>query len=185
MTIFNRIVTILLLAILLALAVLWAAFPGPLIGAAQRTLETAGAALATLETGYFWLYVAARVLFVLLAVVVFGLLLWTEIRPRRPKTVKLQTEAGSHAEVTSDSVARRLTWHIDQLADVISVTPLVSPHGRTVDVVLDLETSPEIDVPMKTDEVVAVAREVIGERMGLQVGKVEVRIKHAPYQDKA
>jgi len=36
---------------------------------------------------------------------------------------------------------------------------------------------------MKTDEVVGVTREVITERMGLQLGKVEVRIKHAPYQE--
>ena len=36
---------------------------------------------------------------------------------------------------------------------------------------------------MKTDEVVAVVREVVQERMGLQLGKVSVRIKHAPYQE--
>jgi len=38
---------------------------------------------------------------------------------------------------------------------------------------------------MKTDEVVAVTREVITERMGLQAGKIEVRIKHAAYQEEA
>jgi hypothetical protein len=43
----------------------------------------------------------------------------------------------------------------------------------------------EIDVPMKTDEVVGVVKEVVTERMGLQLGKVQVRIKHAPYQEEA
>jgi hypothetical protein len=38
---------------------------------------------------------------------------------------------------------------------------------------------------MKTDEVVGVVKEVVTERMGLQLGKVQVRIKHAPYQEGA
>jgi hypothetical protein len=185
MNIFNRIVIVLLLVVLLALAALVAAFPPEAVRIAQRGLEAVGAFFATLETSYFWLYVAGRVLLVLVAVLIVGLLLWAEIRPRRPRAVKLSTEAGSQAAVTTDSVARRLTWHIDQLTDVVSVTPIVSARGKAVDVVLNLETSPEIDVPMKTDEVVAVTREVIGERMGLQIGKVEVHITHAPYQDKA
>ena len=35
------------------------------------------------------------------------------------------------------------------------------------------------------DEVVGVVKEVVTERMGLQLGKVQVRIKHAPYQEGA
>lgn len=185
MNIFNRIVVVLLLLVLLTLSVLVAVFPAETVRIAQRGLEAVGAFFTTVETSYFWLYVAGRVLLVLITVLVVGLLLWAEIRPRRPRAVRLSTESGSQAAVTTDSVARRLTWHIDQLADVVSVTPIVSAHGKAVDVVLNLETSPEIDVPMKTDEVVAVAREVIGERMGLQIGKIEVHITHAPYQDKA
>jgi hypothetical protein len=50
-----------------------------------------------------------------------------------------------------------------------------------VDVNLVLETSPDIDVPMKTEEVIEVTREVIVERLGLKLGKVQVKIKHAPY----
>jgi hypothetical protein len=50
-----------------------------------------------------------------------------------------------------------------------------------LDVELLLETTPDIDVPMKTDEVLEVTREVIVERMGLKLGKVQVKIKHAPY----
>jgi hypothetical protein len=36
---------------------------------------------------------------------------------------------------------------------------------------------------MKTDEVIAVAREVVEEQMGLQLGKVHVRIQHAAYPE--
>ena len=61
------------------------------------------------------------------------------------------------------------------------VSPRIYGRSRGVDVNLLLETSPEIDVPMKTEEVMQVTREVIVERMGLKLGKVDVKIKHAPY----
>ena len=185
MNIFNRIVTVLLLLLLLALIGLVAVLPTETVAAVQRGLENTGAFLTQLESSYYWLYIAGRVILAALAVVLLGLLLWAELRPRRVQAVRIHTEGGSQATVTADSVARRLAWHVDQLADVISVTPKVSARGRAVDVLLDVETRPEIDVPMKTDEVVAVAREVITERMGLQAGKIEVRIKHAAYQDEA
>lgn len=185
MNIFNRIVVILLLFAFLALVVLIAVFPFQAVETAQNALTAVGAFFQRGQTEAFWLFTLGRVLAVLVAVIVFGLLLWGELKPRRPKAVRVHTETGSQATVTTDSVARRLAWHIDQLADVISVTPEVTAAGRAVNVVLNLETRPEIDVPMKTDEVIAVAREVITERMGLQLGKIDVRIKYAPYQDGA
>ena len=183
MNIFNRIVTVVLLIVLLLLALAVAIFPPETLTVLQRMLDYALTLLAQMETSYYWLYSLIRIALVVLAVLVFGLLLWGELRPRRPKAVKVFTEAGSQATVTTNSVARRLSWHVDQLADVISVTPHVTAHGKTVDVVLDLETNPEVDVPMKTDEVVAVAKEVITERMGMQIRRIQVHISHAPYQD--
>ncbi|MCX6032943.1 MAG: alkaline shock response membrane anchor protein AmaP [Chloroflexi bacterium] len=185
MNVFNRILTILLLLVLLALLVVFAAVPRESVTAVQRGLENAGAFVTQAESAYYWLFIAARIVLGVLAVLLFGWLLWAELRPHRPRAVRVHTEAGSQATVTTDSVGRRLAWHIDQLADVISVTPRVSARGKAVDVLLELETRPEIDVPMKTDEVVSVAREVITERMGLQAGKIEVRIKHAAYQEEA
>lgn len=185
MNIFNRIVVILLLLVFLAVAVLLAVLPLQTVATVQRGMENFGVFLSNAEKSFLWLFVAGRVLLTVVALLIFGFLLWGELRPRRPKAVKVLTETGSQASVTTDSVARRLVWHIDQLADVISVAPEVTASGKSVNVLLNLETRPEIDVPMKTDEVVRVAQEVITERMGLQLGKVEVRIKHAPYQEGA
>ncbi len=185
MNIFNRIVTLLLLGALLALVILLAVFPTQSLQVTQNGLKEAGSFLERLQANTPWLFTLIRGLTAVLAAVLLVLLLWGELRRRRPKAVRIQTESGSQATVTTESVARRLTWHIDQLADVISVTPQVTAAGRAVNVVLQLETRPEIDVPMKTDEVVAVAREVISDRMGLQVGKIDVRIKHAAYQEES
>ena len=183
MNVFNRVVTVLLLLSLLLIIVITAVFPGPTLTLLQRNVEAWNNSLAYWETASRYLYVLTRIAIVLLAVLIFGFLLFLELRPRRPSTVRLLTTEGSTAVITTDSVSQRLVYHIDRLADVITVVPHVTGRGRLVDVVLDLETSPEVDVPMKTDEVVAVAREVIEERMGLQLGKISVRIKHVPYPE--
>ncbi len=101
-------------------------------------------------------------------------------RRKKEKSVKIRTEQGE-VQVTADSIAKRLAWHLDQLADVISVAPVVDPRGDKVNVTLDVETSPEIDVPMKTEEIMLVTREIIEKDMGLKLGKLNVNIRHAPY----
>ncbi|MBC8448181.1 MAG: hypothetical protein H8D78_10550 [Chloroflexi bacterium] len=181
MNAFNRIITLLLFLALLLVVVFGAIFPTAALEWIGRSAEGWSSYLAYWETARPYLYVVLRIGIVILAVLVFGILLFLELRRRRPNTVRVHTTEGSTADVTTDSVSQRLLYHIDRLADVVTVAPRVSGRGKVVDVVLDLETGPEVDVPMKTDEVVAVAREVIEERMGLQLGKINVRIKHAPY----
>jgi hypothetical protein len=89
--------------------------------------------------------------------------------------------AGGEAHIAVESVAQRLAYNIDQLPDVVKVSPRITSRSKGVDVDLLLETSPDIDVPMKTEEVLQVTREVIEDQMGLKLGKVQVKIKHAPY----
>lgn len=121
----------------------------------------------------------------MLAVLVFvvcGLLLWLELRRPRGKAVRVRKVSGEEAKVTTDSIAQRLTFNIDQLSEVISVKPKITAKGKGVHVRLNVETGPEIDVPAKTEEISQVAKEVIEERMGLKLaGKLEINIKHAPY----
>jgi hypothetical protein len=108
-------------------------------------------------------------------------LLWLELRRPRKKTIRVEKVAGGEAHITIDSISQRLAYNIDQLPDVIKVTPYITARGRGMDIELVLETTPDIDVPMKTEEVIQVTREVIVERMGLRLGKVQAKIKHAPY----
>ena len=112
--------------------------------------------------------------------VVIPLMLAELPRRKKEKSVKVKTEQGE-IQITADSIAKRLAWHLDQLADVIAVTPEVTPRGDRVHIKLDVETSPEIDVPMKTEEIMLVTREIIEKDMGLKLGKLSVNIRHAPY----
>jgi len=183
--VFNRIITILGAVVLFLATVIALVFPlGTLDWLGQIAMSWRDY-LAYCEANARYWSVAIRSSLVVIAVVLFGLLMFLELRRRRVRTVQVVTSEGGTAAVVTDSVAQRLVHHIDRLADVISVSPKVSGRGRTVHIDLDLETGPEIDVPMKSNEVVAVAREVVEERMGLLLGKVNVRIRHAPYPQSA
>jgi hypothetical protein len=183
MNVFNKILVVILLLLLLALCLLLALFPQQTLQAVQQGIGNAAAWLSNLQTQRPWLFSLGQIALAVLSVVIIVPMLWQEVRIRRPRAVRVMTESGSQAAVTTDSVARRLTWHLDQLADVISVTPIVTGSGKVVNVKLNVQTRPEIDVPMKTDEIVSVAKEVITERMGLQLGKIQVHIEHAPYTE--
>jgi hypothetical protein len=127
------------------------------------------------------LFAAGRVVVGGIIVLACLFTLWLELRRPRKKIIRVQKMAGGEAHITTDSIAQRLAYNLDQLPDVIKVSPRITGRARGVDIDLLLETSPEIDVPMKTEEVLQVTREVVGERMGLKLGKVQVQIKHAPY----
>lgn len=182
MKVFNRLVVILLLMLLIIATVLVAILP-------QETFKVAMAAFDVLRqwaADYIGgpdrlIFAAGRVVFGGSVVLLCLILLWLEVRRPRKRTIRLQKLAGGEAQITVASIEQRLAYNIDQLPDVVKVNPRISGKSRGVDIDLLLETSPDIDVPMKTEEVLEVTREVIGERMGLKLGKVQVRIKHAPY----
>jgi hypothetical protein len=127
------------------------------------------------------LFAAGRVIIGGAIILACLIILWLELRRPRKKTIRVQKLAGGEAHIATDSIAQRLAYNIDQLPDVIKVSPRILGRARGVDVDLHLETSPDIDVPMKTEEVLQVAKEVMAERMGLKVGKIQVKIKHAPF----
>lgn len=182
MNVLNRLIVVLLLLLIILATALTVIVP----------LET----LRTVATTFEWLRQGSadymnstdRLLFAggrVLAggIIVFAclILLWLELRRPRKKTIRVQKLSGGEAQVAVSSIEQRLAYNIDQLPDVIKVSPQIAGRGRGVDVDLMLETSPDIDVPMKTEEVLEVTREVIADRMGLNLGKVQVKIKHAPY----
>jgi nitrogen fixation protein FixH len=181
MNVFNRLVVIVLLVVsMIVLPVVFVLVPArpdivTIIG------EQALGRLMAIGGGLQIRLVIAGALSAVLTFVVCGLLLWLELRRPHGKAVRVR-KVGDEAKVTTDSIARRLEYNIDQLAEVIAVKPKITARGNGVHVRLNVETGPEIDVPAKTEEISKVAREVVEERMGLKLaGKLEIHIKHAPY----
>jgi len=114
-----------------------------------------------------------------LAMFVVGLvLLVLEMVSFQRSTAKLRNGSG---EIMLDGVAEHLAYHIDLLADVVRVQPKVISKGQNVQVELYIETGPDVHIPTKTIEIQQKAKEVIGERLGLQLdGDVRVVIRPAP-----
>jgi len=181
----NRVIIFLLFVVLFLCVVGVAIFPFGALSLAQQIISRLD---ESLNQGFYDLgfrFRLAQVVVVVAAALLFIPLIWFEIRRTKPVTVRVQTAGAGEATLTADSVTRRLTWHLDQLADVVSVAPEVKAHGGSVDIKLFVRTTPDIEVPMKTEEILAVTREVIVQRMGLRLGKAEVQIDHAPYTESA
>ena len=182
MAAFNRFITSLFWFILLLLSVYIAIFPAAALAQAQVGLDNLGETLESLQAQGFPNFLVGQILAALAGVLFFGLLLYLELRPERPRGVRIRSAEGGTAEIDVVSISQRLEWHLDQLSEIISVTPTVRSRGHSVDIKLDMEAGPNIDVPMKTDEVVEVTREILEENMGLKLGKLDVQMRCAPFE---
>ena len=182
MNIFNRVIMTLLFLALIVLTAVVAIAPAQSLDVTAKFFQWAHQNIVAYMQGRDWAYFAAGRVIIGGAIVIICLLfIWLELRRPRRKTIRAQKMEGGEARIAIDSIAQRLSYNIDKLPDVIKVSPRITDRARGVDVDLVLETSPDIDVPMKTAEVPQVVREVIEDRMGLKLGKVQINVKHAPY----
>jgi len=177
MNAFNRVVFVLLILLLIALLIITAVVPFTVL---ERLVYTLQQAQSVLQARWPWSYLVFLAVAIVL-ILVFLILLWFEVRPRTKKTLMVRTVGGTQAEVATSSVQQALQQRVSQLGDVFKVRPTVTGKGGGVDVVLELETPAEIDIPAKVDEVSQVARDLVENKMGLRVSKVKVLLKHGPY----
>ncbi len=181
MNVFNRIVMVVLLLIFLLLGLVTAAVPFYVLALIRDGAAALYETLWALYTLNPWLFLFAQVAVGLGVVLLAGTLLVLELRRGHPPLVTVVTEEGGRAAVQLDAVALRLAYHLDQLADVVEVHPKVRKKGNAIYVTVEVITSPDVDVPMKTQEILHLIREVVEERMGLKLGRADVRLRHAPY----
>ena len=101
--------------------------------------------------------------------------------------MRVHQVADGQVEVTDDAIVQRLEHSIGQIADVLRVKPRVTAanKGKAVNVFVELETTPEVNVPQKTQEVIAVAKQVMEQQMGLTVGKIQVQLDYSRKQTQA
>ena len=180
---FNRVIAVLLWLLLLAVVGYTAIFPHRVIVLMLDLLLQMQEFLRVQQAANGINFLIGQLSVGVLAVLIFGSLLWLELWPHRQRGVRVQTVEGGSVELDTDSIARRLSWHLDQLSEVITVIPDVKVRGNGVDIELDVETAPDIDVPMKTNEVVEVTQDLLEEDMGLRLGRLDVRIRHAPFEE--
>lgn len=188
LNVFNRIIVILLLAGLVLCALLsaigvWMLTLVPTLSSALSAQVAAVIDASARLTPQFQALISGLALVVLFLA---ALVLILELRPPRgDELIPVKTAEGGETKMVSSAVARRLHYAIDRLDDVVEVTPRIHRKADGVEVLLDVRTSPEIDVPMKDNEIKQVARSVIEEQMGLKLKRLAVRIDHAPFEPDA
>ena len=176
MNIFNRIVMV--LAIIVALIVIAFIMIRPL-----QAVDLARLGLRYLEEGIF----EEQFFYIFLAVtggleLILLVLLWLELRRRRRKSVQVDIEGGGKAKLGTSSVAQSLEYRIDELPGVRKVKPKIKSRGKDVDVIIDLDTSPSVNIPVLSAKVVELCRDILEGQLGVKIhNKVQVNVRHEPY----
>jgi hypothetical protein len=178
MNIFNRLVMILLIpllalvvtVVLMAPNAVWEAIVNFVqANATQRVVDNLAVRLA-------FAGVALAIDFVLL------ILFLLEIRRAPQRMVRVRRASGGEVRLPLESIADRLAYHIDQVPGVIDVRPRIGARGGNVTVRLLVHTAPDVDVPTKADEIIAIATNVVREKLGLTLaGEPAVELRVAPY----
>lgn len=172
MNLFNRIIVILLLIALILVSAAVIVLPKQALTVATDFVEALGSYISTFQ-GWVLMTIA------LLGLIALSLvLLWLEVRRPGPKTVRVEKISGGEARVAVESVARRLQYNLDQLPQVLAVKPRVTARGKRVDITLDIETTQDVNIPAKTEEMSQITRSVVEEQMGLRLGKMVVSVRH-------
>ncbi len=180
---FNRFVATLLWILLLAAALSLAVAPVGALMQAQIWLAQVIEWLKTWRADNPTNFFIAQIAFGVGATILFAMLIWFEIATARRRGVRIYTADGGSAELETNSISRRLSWHLDQLAEVITVMPAVRSRGSAVDIRLEIEAAPDVDIPLKTEEVVQVTREVVEQELGLRMGKLDVHMRTVPFAE--
>ncbi len=181
MNVINRILVILAVFITLVIALVMIISPFGVLLVLPDALQGGYNNLSALYLANPLVFTVVQVLLAVVVGLVLLLFLFWEIRPHGQNDVQVKTTGGSKATVTTDSVSQRLVYQIDQLPDVLNVYPRVNGRKESVDVYLQLETTPSINIPAKTEEVTTLIKKIVEEQMGLKLGRVAVHIKHIPY----
>jgi membrane protein implicated in regulation of membrane protease activity len=177
MNVFNRAVVILQVLLLIVLLIVAAVVPNTVL---SRLAYTTDVARTALEGRWPWSYIVFLAIDLVIVLVLVAVL-WFELRPKPKRAVSVRNVSGGRAEVSTASIEQSLQYRLGDIPDVLKVKPNVQGKRGAVDVVVDLETTAEIDVPAKTAEVMQAARDVVEGKMGLKVSGIKVRIKQAPH----
>jgi len=173
---FNRIVMVLGILFWIAVVTYVVLLPLDAVGVARLGLDVFEQSLFDDQFFTTFLAVSGGILFLMLVLLVL------ELRRPRRRTVRIKTQGRGNAQLDVESVTQSLEYRVDELAGVRQVRTHIRSRGKDVDVSLDLDTSPSVNIPVLTDQVVSLAQDIVEGQLGLKIhGQVRVNIKHEPY----
>jgi hypothetical protein len=117
---------------------------------------------------------------VLLTVVVDLLLLvviFLEVRRRRPHFIRVQQIAGGMANISTESVIELVQHRLDPLPGVIEVMPHIQAKGNRVSAHVDATVARGANVPQIANQLIQTIQAVLTDELGLRIaGQPEVQV---------
>lgn len=136
------------------------------------------------ESLRWYVRIPLAVLFAATLDIVLVLFLILEVRRPRPKFIRVEKAAGGEVNVSMASISDRLNYEVNSLPNVLRVKSKVSSKRKGVVISLDADISAGMDVPMKADQIVERARQVVEEKMGLKMARPpKVNLRAIPYPE--
>ena len=176
MNVLNRILMV--LAILLGLFVVLFVMIRPVDAVDLVRANLDYFAQGLFDDQFFFIFLAATGALEFVLLVLF----WLELRRPRRKTVRVKTKGGGTAQLGVQSVAQSLEYRIDELAGVRKVRPSITSRGRDIRVAIDLDTSPSVNIPVLTDQIMDLCHDIVERQLGVRIhGKVQINVRHEPY----
>jgi len=168
---FNRIVMILLILAAFLVVTIGLFVPAEILAVIRGIADSTLFTLNRIRPEFILPFRALLILCaVFIDVLLIGLLL-LQVRGPAKHTLRVQRVGGGEVVVTAESLAERLQYQIDQLADVIGVRARVAPRGGGVDVEVSLQTGGDVNVPEKAEQVLEITRQVVEDQMGLKLAR--------------
>ena len=177
MNLFNRAFVV---AFCIFFILFWAIVIVAFIAFPSQTASTISAAASFLRDN-MTLYL--RIMISLLAaafILVALLLLLYELTPPKTADIPLPHVAGGEATLAADAIIQRIKHEAEALPQVRETKPTVVARGKAVDVHLDVLADPDIEVAPATEEIIRVVRENVKNKIGIDLRRVTVRVRHEP-----
>lgn len=176
MNVFNRIVMISLIIAMIAGGIYLLLRPMEVLNLGAGGIKVLQDQVYDSRFFMFFAIGGGIVLFILL------LLFWLEVKRVHFRIARVQTKGKSNTWLGIQSIAQSLEYRIDELAGVRSVKPKVTSYGRDVEVFVDLDASPAVNIVALTDQVTQMVADVIETQLGLKIrGKVLIHVSQEPY----
>ena len=182
MNVFNRIMMILVILVVFIAVTIGLVVPVESLQVIKGAADNMLSILSRVKPGNIGtIFYAILILCAILIDVLLVALLFLEVRGPR-HTLRVAKVGGGEVSVTAESLAERIQYHLDQLADVIGVQVKVAPRGGGVDLDLNIQTGADVNVPEKAEQVLEVTRQVVEDKMGLKLArKPRINIHAMPY----
>jgi len=175
MNVFNRIVVVILLIAGLILLPLFFLFP-------QQFLSNLAGAISSFEQYLEGFSPPIRfgsgIALAILSFVLCLLLLILEFRPSKPGVVRVTKADKGEILLELDSIARRIQQAVAQVPNVVEVKPSVKRSGAGIAIEANIVTTPEVNVPEKSREIMEIVKNLIEEEIGVKLTRIQLKLKH-------